>query len=110
MNKREVYMVPIVKNGQQGYFANGLQYSEGAVYLEDKEGKRIGRGFLESTGYADSVPQVLALSGIPVNAENIKLMQPKFLDASQLKLCNEYVAQPEIAIQLVQEIAQCKGL
>ena len=108
--KKEIYMVPIVKSGQQGYFANGLQYSEGAVYLEDKEGKRIGRGFLESTGYADSVPQVLALSGIPVNAENIKLMQPKFLDASQLKLCNEYVAQPEIAIQLVQEIAQCKGL
>ena len=107
---REIYMVPIVKNGQQGYFANGLQYSEGAVYLEDANGKRIGRGFLESTGYADSVPQVLALSGIPVNADTVKLMKPKMLNESQLKLCGEYLMKPETQKQLIQELGQCRGI
>lgn len=109
-NKREVYMVPIVKTGQQGYFANGLQYSEGAVYLEDKDGKRIGRGFLESTGYADSIPQVLAMTGIPATPANIKLMQPNVLNASQVTACKAYLDKPETQVQLATELMQCKGL
>ena len=107
---REIYMVPIVTNGQQGYFANGLQYSEGAVYLEDAQGKRIGRGFLESTGYADAVPQVLALSGIPADANTVKLMKPKMLNDAQVKSCGEYLLKPETQKQLAEEIGQCRGL
>ena len=51
--RRQFYLIPIVETGQQGYFASGSQYSEGAVYLETLAGERIGRGFLESTAYAD---------------------------------------------------------
>lgn len=109
-NKREVYMVPIVSSGQQGYFANGLQYSEGAVYLEDKDGKRIGRGFLESTGYADGVPQILDMIGIPATADTVKLMKTNVLDATQIAQCGAYLAQPAVALQLTQELAQCKGI
>lgn len=107
---KEVYMVPIVKTGQQGYFANGLEYSEGAVYLEDANGKKIGRGFLESTGYADSTQQILALSGIPVNAENIKIMQPSVLKGAQLAACAQSLQQPEFAAQAAKEYLQCRGL
>lgn len=110
LHQREVYMVPIVSNGQQGYFAHGSQYSEGAVYLEDKDGKRIGRGFLESTGYVDGVPQILDMLGIAATADTLKLMKPSVLDAAQIAQCTAYLAQPEIAAQLAQEFAQCKGM
>lgn len=40
---RSFHMVPIVDTGQAGFFASGAQYSEGAVYLEDGQGRHIGR-------------------------------------------------------------------
>lgn len=62
-SKRNFTLIPIVKTGQQGYFAAGPQYSEGAVYVEQNN-QPVGRGFLESTGYADPLKQTLLLAGI----------------------------------------------
>lgn len=62
---RDFIMEPIVQGGQSGFFGNGAQYSEGAVYLKDMNGRLIGRGFAESTGYADTMRNVLKLAGLP---------------------------------------------
>jgi len=66
---RNFVMIPIVSRGQSGFFANGLHYSEGAVYLKDPKGNSIGRGFAESTGYADSPINRLKLAGLPSTKE-----------------------------------------
>ena len=66
---RNFVMIPIVNGGQSGFFANGLHYSEGAVYLKDPEGNSIGRGFAESTGYADPILNRLKLAGLPATEE-----------------------------------------
>ena len=44
---RAFTMTPIVHEAQQGFFANGAQYAEGAVVLKDAGGPDIGRGFAE---------------------------------------------------------------
>lgn len=105
---REVYLVPIVATGQQGYFAAGMQYSEGAVYLEDEAGNRIGRGFLESTGYAKSDEQALKLAGIPVNQDTLDVLKVQTLSPEQQTACGGFVL--ENLEQLAVEIGQCKGL
>ncbi len=66
---RNFVMIPIVSGGQSGFFANGLHYSEGAVYLKDSDGNSIGRGFAESTGYADPILNRLRLAGLPATEE-----------------------------------------
>lgn len=72
-------MVPIVKNGQQGWFAMGLQYSEGAVYLRDAQDKNVGRGFLESAGYANGQDQMLKLADIPSSDKMLDLLKRRYL-------------------------------
>ena len=62
-DKRTWSLVPIVSGGQQGFFAAGPHYSEGAAYVE-QAGQRTGRGFMESTGYVDATRQSLALSHV----------------------------------------------
>jgi predicted secreted hydrolase len=81
-------MEPIVSSGQSGFFANTVQYSEGAVYLIGPNGEDLGRGFAESTGYANTLPNMLRLIGIPATAENLELFganppQPALVLASQ---------------------------
>ena len=81
-------MEPIVSTGQSGFFANGAQYSEGAVYLLGPNGEDLGRGFAESTGYAATLPNMLRLLTIPATAENLELFganppQPALVLASQ---------------------------
>ncbi len=81
-------MEPIVSGGQSGFFANGAQYSEGAVYLMGPNGEDLGRGFAESTGYAKTLPNVLRLVGLEATAENMELFgsntpQPGLVLASQ---------------------------
>ena len=81
-------MTPIVTTGQSGFFAGGAQYSEGAVYLVGPNGEDLGRGFAESVGYANTLPNVLRLVGLEPNAENMALFgsntpQPGLVLASQ---------------------------
>lgn len=66
---REFNMKQVVDGGQTNFFANGSQYAEGAVYLTDKTGKDIGRGFAEAVEYADNKSLFLKLAGIPQNSE-----------------------------------------
>ncbi len=76
---RNFVMVPIVEGGQSGFFGSGLHYSEGAVYLRDRDGNSIGRGFAESTGYADPVINRLKLAGLPATEEmrdKLEIPQP----------------------------------
>ena len=85
---RTFIMEPIVTTGQSGFFAGGAQYSEGAVYLLDPNGKDLGRGFAESVGYANTLPNVLRLVGLDAHAENMELFggnppQPALVLASQ---------------------------
>ncbi|HYA33702.1 MAG TPA: lipocalin-like domain-containing protein [Candidatus Bathyarchaeia archaeon] len=61
---RAFTMVPIVDSGQTNFFANGSQYSEGAVYVRAKDGADIGRGFAESVEYADTGRAMFGLTGI----------------------------------------------
>lgn len=56
-------LTPIVDGGQAGYFAPGMQYSEGAVLISDSNGP-IGRGFAESVGYVTRRDAILAIAGI----------------------------------------------
>ena len=69
-------MTPIVTTGQSAFFANGAQYSEGAVVLHDASGAEVGRGFAESVNYADTTLNKLALAGMPVTVELATVMGP----------------------------------
>ena len=77
---RSFVMIPIVQTGQSGFFAGGAQYSEGAVYLRDPSGADLGRGFAESVGYADTLPNLLRLVGVPVTDETLALFGPNVPD------------------------------
>ena len=72
---RVLEVVPII-NGQTGFFANGLQYSEGGATVLDVSGQKIGMGFAEATGYAKTLDNILAIAGIPGNKENISKIDP----------------------------------
>lgn len=64
-------MAPIVRTGQSGFFASGAEYSEGAVYLEDGQGRRICRGFAESVSYANTTANMFRLAGLPDTPETL---------------------------------------
>ncbi|NYB52678.1 MAG: ATP-binding protein [Methanobacteriaceae archaeon] len=73
---RRFTMTPIVSGGQTGYNASGAQYSEGGVYIRNPEGRLLGKGFAESVYYADALPNILHLAGIPDTPKMRKLMEP----------------------------------
>lgn len=105
---RAFTMQPIVSTGQSGFFAGGAQYSEGAVYLLGPNGEDLGRGFAESVGYAQTLPNVLRLVGIDATAENMALFggnppQPGLVLASQAYILLEQQA-------LADALATCIGL
>ncbi len=104
---RNFMMIPIVSGGQSGFFANGLHYSEGAVYLKDHEGNSIGRGFAESTGYADAPLNRLKLSGLPATEEmldKLEIPQP----SSLLKLISFlYILWPSNKSKLKKLLTNC---
>lgn len=108
--RRQFYLIPIVETGQQGYFAAGSQYSEGAVYLEKLDGERIGRGFLESTAYADVRKQALVLCGIPTDEYLMDLLNPVILTQEQKDEYLAFLKKPENAQQVLNELARCRGL
>ncbi|MCZ3365615.1 MULTISPECIES: lipocalin-like domain-containing protein [Methanobacterium] len=104
---RDFVMVPIVSGGQSGFFANGLHYSEGAVYLKDLEGNLIGRGFAESTGYADPILNRLKLAGLPATEEmrdKLEIPEP----SSFLKLISSlYILWPSNSSKLKKLLTNC---
>ena len=104
---RNFVMTPIVSGGQSGFFANGLHYSEGAVYLKDLEGNSIGRGFAESTGYADPILNRLKLAGLPATEEmNDKLEIPQ--PSSFLRLISFlYILWPSNKSKLKKLLTNC---
>jgi len=73
---RNFTMTPIVQGGQTGYNASGAQYSEGGVYIKNLKGELIGKGFAESVYYANALPNMLYLAGIPYNPEMMELVKP----------------------------------
>lgn len=100
-------MTPIVDGGQSGFFGEGLHYSEGAVYLKDHEGNSIGRGFAESTGYADTLLNRLKLAGLPATQEMLdKLEIPE--PSSLLKLISTlYILWPSNKSKLTKILSNC---
>ena len=60
---RDFELTPIVEGGQAGYFAPGMQYSEGAVVVTGASGA-VGRGFAESVGYVTRRDAILAIAGV----------------------------------------------
>jgi len=109
-NRRRFNLIPIVNNGQQGFFARGEQYSEGAVYIEATSGERIGRGFLESVGYADGRKQKLLLMEIPQTDKMLQLLEPMQPTEALKEQCYQFLLNPEEAKDLVEALGKCKGL
>ena len=104
---RDFVMIPIVSGGQSGFFGNGLHYSEGAVYLKDTEGNSLGRGFAESTGYADPILNRLKLAGLSATEEmrdKLEIPQP----SSFLKLISTlYILWPSNKSKLKKLLTNC---
>ena len=109
-DKRHFIMTPIVSTGQQGYFASGVQYSEGAVIIESTDGKRIGVGFLENVGYADSRKQNLRMAGLPDTDEMVLLFSPVQVSEEVKNECKAFIEEPDNFTRLMEELADCKGL
>ena len=111
-NKRTFSMIPIVNTGQQGFFAAGWEYSEGAVYLE-QNGRRVGRGFLEAPGYAfkDGIKQSLRIAGLPDSAEMLDIITRSQYVSEELKTQSQkYLDIPKNFLQLQEDLAACRGL
>jgi len=109
-SRRVFSMVPIVDTGQLGFFAHGSEYSEGAVYIEDRNGTRIGRGFLESPGYADEANQILLLAGMPQTAEMRALIAPPTFTPELKASAAVFLAKPENQALFLEEYGKCRGL
>lgn len=101
-------MTPIVPDGQAAFFANGAQYSEGAVVLHNAEGIEVGRGFAESVNYAETRLNQLALAGLPVTMEigtTLAPVKPGLALEAEAAL---YAATHQEQIQ--QELGMCIGI
>lgn len=84
---------PIVSTGQSGFFVFvAQQYSEGAVHLFGPDGKRLGSGFAESVGYAQTLPNALRLVGIEANIENMTLFGPNTPEPGLVAASQAFVA------------------
>ncbi len=105
---RSFVMVPIVQTGQSGFFANGAQYSEGAVYLLDPSGAEIGRGFAESVGYADTLTNQLRLVGIPATDDMMTLFGGNLPDDGMVLASQAYTYLN--AAELQETIGTCVGI
>lgn len=105
---RTFTMTPIVSTGQSGFFANGAQYSEGAVILRDAAGNEIGRGFGESVNYANAVVTMVSLAGLPTSPEMIGTIQRQAPSRELIAESQGYVFLHQAELKKV--IAACIGL
>lgn len=101
-------MTPIVEGGQSAFFANGAQYSEGAVVLHDAAGAEVGRGFAESVNYADTFLNKLALAGLPVTLEMAAALAPVKPGLALEAEAAIYAATHQEEIE--EELGTCQGL
>jgi predicted secreted hydrolase len=67
---------PLIASGQTGFFAPGLEYTEGGAVARDMRGLEIGRGFAEGTGWAKQADTVVSMAGLPVNDQTRALLTP----------------------------------
>lgn len=108
--KRAFSMVPIVNNGQQGFFAAGFEYSEGAAYIK-RNGKRIGRGFMEAPGYDLGLKLSLRIAGLPDTDEMIDMIRRSQVVSPELKAqSQEFIDIPENRQQLIEDFSACKAV
>eukprot|EP00831_Metopus_contortus_P028628 TRINITY_DN23733_c0_g1_i2.p2 TRINITY_DN23733_c0_g1~~TRINITY_DN23733_c0_g1_i2.p2 ORF type:complete len:283 (+),score=54.97 TRINITY_DN23733_c0_g1_i2:317-1165(+) len=107
---RRFVMIPIVSTGQQGFFAAGAEYSEGAVSIESPDGKRIGSGFLENVSYADACRQNLRLAGIPDTPEMAGIFAKPVITDEMKAAAMAFLMKPENAARLAAELAKSRGL
>jgi hypothetical protein len=105
---RTFVMTPIVNSGQSGYFANGAQYSEGAVYIQDAAGNDAGRGFAESTAYANTLGNQLRLVGIPATDDMLTLFGKNPPDQGMVLASQAYLALNTPELEKV--VGVCYGL
>lgn len=105
---KQFTLIPIIESGQTGFFATGLQYSEGGAVIKNSEGKEIGRGFAESTNYARLKEGIISLSGLPVNAQTLS-----FLTAPKVSWLLKIMSFTYVAIhrkELKKIVSESKGL
>lgn len=107
---RNFTMVPIVDMVQTGFFANGSQYAEGAVYLRDPEGKDLGRGFAESVAYANTLPTLRNLVGLPATAAVDAVLHPVDRSAALKVASTIYVTTHQKEFKAALEICIANGL
>ncbi len=69
-------MTPLIASGQTGFLGNGLQYTEGGAVIRNPQGKVIGRGFAEGTGWANTNDTVITLAGLPLEIATRALLSP----------------------------------
>lgn len=70
-------LTPIVGGGQSAFFASGVQICEGAVVVADSKGTDIGRGFAEAVYYADGLPTMARLAGLPDTEEMVEFLRAR---------------------------------
>ena len=109
-DRKHFVMVPIVKTGQQGFFASGAQYSEGAVIIESPDGIRIGVGFLENVSYADARRQNLRLAGLPDTNDMVQLFSKVKVSEDMKEKAKTFLQDPVNIPKLMKELAESKGL
>ena len=100
---RHVELTPIVTDGQAGYFAPGMQYSEGAVVLTGPDGS-VGRGFAESVGYVTKRDTTLSLAGVAGDAELIEQLDAPIPLGLKMRAIG-HLAHPSAIKTLLSEIS-----
>lgn len=105
---RQFTLRPLIASGQTGFFANGLQYTEGGAVLHDLAGNEIGRGFAEGTAWAHDPATVLALAGLPVNPQTLALLTP--VEPSTWLKIFSYLCTIVDSAELKKIMSEAKGL
>ena len=107
--KSRFTLIPIVEGGQEGWFAPGWQYSEGAVHVKAPDGTLLGRGFLELTGWADFRKQLLHIAGMPETEEMMKLIDIRLPSNELIQESMAFLSIPENVEKLNRVLSQCRG-
>ena len=77
--------------------------------MDTLEGERIGRGFLELTGWADFKDQLLKIAGLPRTEEMKTLIEIRKPSEELVKESEAFLQIPENAEKLLQVLDTCKG-
>lgn len=105
---REFTMTQIVPEAQTNFFANASQYNEGAVYLHDRDGNDIGRGFAEAVQYADTTDNMYKLAGFGEDTRLQNILQRKGASLPRRLSSMLYMLTHQRALKQV--LASAKGL